>query len=66
MTVLVNGKPRELGEGRTVADLLRELELEGRPVAVERNRAVIPRSEFPSTPLREGDRIEIVTFVGGG
>ncbi len=66
MLVVVNGNPRELPESTTVAELLRELELEGKPTAVEVNRNVVPKKELENTALNEGDRIEVVTFVGGG
>ena len=66
MNVAVNGEGRRLEPGTTVAALLRDLELEGKPVAVERNGETLPRSDHATTTLRDGDRIEIVTFVGGG
>lgn len=66
MTVVVNGAPRELPAGATVSDLLRALGLEGRPLAVERNLEIVPRSVHASTQLADGDRVEIVTMVGGG
>lgn len=64
--VHVNGEPRTLPAGATVAALLAELGLAGRPVAVERNLEIVPRSTHASTPLAAGDRVEIVTMVGGG
>jgi thiamine biosynthesis protein ThiS len=66
MQVVVNEEPREVAEGTTVAALLRALGLDGKPVAVERNREIVPRSAHSATPLAEGDRLEIVTMVGGG
>ena len=65
-TIVLNGEVRELGNGQTVSDLLRELGLDSRQVAVERNREVVPRAEHGSTVLAEGDQLEVVTFVGGG
>ncbi len=65
MQLLVNGEPRELSAG-TVAAMVGELGLDTRKVAVERNLAIVPRSRFAETALREGDRIEIVHFIGGG
>lgn len=56
---------REIRAG-TVAELVAELKLEGRPFAVELNRAVVPRAEFARREIRPGDRIEVVEFVGGG
>lgn len=66
MRVLVNGAARELTPGTTVAELLAELALAGAAVAVERNQHLVPRTEHATTALAEGDRIELVTLVGGG
>lgn len=66
MDILVNGERRTVGEGATVLSLLLDLSLPESRVAVERNRSLVRKAEFGSTPLAEGDRIEIVTFVGGG
>ena len=66
MTITVNGDERTLEEPLTIADLIRDLGLEGRPCAVERNRSVVPKAEHDSTLLAEGDRLEVVTLVGGG
>jgi len=65
MRIQVNGEPREV-EAATVSALVRELGLDPRKVAVERNLAIVPRSLHDSTVLAEGDRIEMVQFVGGG
>ncbi|WP_428267358.1 sulfur carrier protein ThiS [Haliangium sp.] len=64
--ITVNGSPRQVAAGTTVAGLLTELGLGERRVAVERNRAVVPRAEHAHTQLAAGDRLELVTFVGGG
>jgi sulfur carrier protein len=64
--VVINGQARFVTEGTTVAGLIGELGLGGRPVAVERNREVVPRAKHASTVLAAGDRLEVVTFVGGG
>ena len=64
--VVINGKPRTLAEGTTVVALLGELGLADRRVAVERNLEVIPRALHATTILTDGDRLEVVTFVGGG
>ena len=64
--VVVNGEPREVPPGATVASLLGALGLAGRPVAVELNLGIVPKSAHADTLLSEGDRIEIVTMVGGG
>lgn len=66
MRVWVNGEPRELPEGASVEDLVRALALAPEQVAVERNQRLVPRSEHARTRLGEGDRIEVVTLVGGG
>jgi sulfur carrier protein len=66
MLVWVNGDETNLPEGLTVRALIERLGLGGGPVAVERNRAVVPRAEHGTTSLGEGDRVEIVHFVGGG
>ena len=66
VTVIVNGEERLVADGRTIADLLAELRLGGRRIAVEMNRDIVPRAEYASRSISEGDRIEIVQFVGGG
>jgi thiazole synthase len=64
-TVIVNGEPRRTS-ARTVAELVRELELEPAKVAVERNGEIAPRSTLEDLTVGEGDVLEIVHFVGGG
>jgi sulfur carrier protein len=64
--VIVNDQPVELAEGAAVADLLGKLGLNQATVAVERNRQLVPRARHGSERLAEGDRLEIVTLVGGG
>jgi thiamine biosynthesis protein ThiS len=64
--VSVNGQSVSMPTGSTLAELLRRLALEGKPVAVEHNRRVVPRAEHASVRLNHGDTLEIVTFVGGG
>jgi sulfur carrier protein len=64
--VLVNGEAREVPAGTTVAGLLRVLALESERVAVERNGRLVPRAQHAATELAEGDRLEVVTLVGGG
>ena len=66
MDIVLNGERRTLAPGSTAADLLRNLELDGKPVAIERNGETVRKSDFPTTWLVDGDRIEVVTFVGGG
>jgi thiamine biosynthesis protein ThiS len=66
MKLWVNGEERSIGEVSDVASLVAALGLDGRKVAVERNLQIVPRSTYGSTPLSDGDRIEIVHFIGGG
>ena len=66
MQVVVNGKPEDVAEGTTVAALLDRLNLAPVRVAVEINEELVPRRTFAATVVQTGDRIEIVTFVGGG
>lgn len=66
LEVVINGETRTVAQGTTVAALIGELGLGDRRVAVERNRQVVPRAEHATTVLAAGDRLELVTFVGGG
>jgi thiamine biosynthesis protein ThiS len=66
MMVVLNGEERSCREGWTLADLVGELGLTGRRIAVEINRNIIPRDEYASYRLQPGDEIEVVHFVGGG
>lgn len=66
MTVRLNGETRECREGMTLADLVAELGLGAKRIAVEMNRNIIPREEYAHCRLNAGDEIEIVHFVGGG
>ena len=65
MQITLNGELHET-EARTITDLVAELGLDIRKVAVERNLELTPRSLHATTPVEEGDRIEVVQFVGGG
>ena len=62
----VNGEPRQMPQGATVAALLATIGLDTRKVAVERNEEIVPRSTYADVALHEGDRLEIVHFIGGG
>lgn len=64
--VVINGQPRTVNTGTSVSALINELGLTGKPVAVERNREVVPRALHATTLLAAGDHLEVVTFVGGG
>jgi sulfur carrier protein len=66
LSIVVNGSARVCGDEATLADLIRDLALEGKRVAVERNGEIVPRSRHANTPLATGDRIEVVRAVGGG
>jgi thiamine biosynthesis protein ThiS len=64
--VIVNGEAQTVGADLTVADLITQLGLNRRRVAVELNREIVARESYGERTLREGDQIEIVHFVGGG
>ena len=66
MEITVNGGLREVADGSTVAELLADLGLANQFVAVEVNRQVIARARHPECRLKAGDKVEIVTLVGGG
>ena len=65
LSLIVNGEPRRAAAG-SIADLVRQLELDPAKVAVERNGDIVPRSTLADVALAEGDVLEIVHFVGGG
>jgi thiazole synthase len=66
MNITLNGEPKSLAQPVTVSEMLKQLGLESGKVAVERNLEIVPKSAFTSTQLLDGDRIEIVHFIGGG
>lgn len=66
MKVQINGEETELPAGLSLAQLVEQLGMKGDRVAVERNRDIVPRTQWAETRLAEGDRLEIVHFVGGG
>jgi sulfur carrier protein len=66
MQIEVNGQQREVPEGMTITGLLRELDVKVPHVAVEVNLEVVPRARHGETKLHPGDRLEVVTLVGGG
>ena len=66
MKILVNGESEELPDDATVGALVEKFKLTPKRVAVEVNREIVPRTNYDDTPLQEGDRVEVVTFVGGG
>lgn len=66
MKISINGESRDVADGLSIADLLVELELQPKYVAVERNRLLISRAEHSDCRLEPDDELEIVTLVGGG
>ncbi|MBV9438051.1 MAG: sulfur carrier protein ThiS [Acidobacteria bacterium] len=66
MTVVVNGQPKECPDGISLAQFIEHLQLKGDRVAVELNRKIATRTRWQETMLQNGDRLEIVHFVGGG
>lgn len=64
--ITLNGEPRELAAGLSLLTLLEHFSLDPRAVVVERNREIIRRPALAETPVRSGDAIEVVHFVGGG
>lgn len=66
LSIVLNGSSCQCTDRATLADLLRELALEGKRVAVERNGEIVPKSRHGDILLADGDRIEVVRAVGGG
>lgn len=66
MILHINGEPREFPEGLTLAALVQHLGMKADRVAVELNLEIVPRAGWEQTQLKDGDKLEIVHFVGGG
>jgi len=66
LAIRVNGEARRVTAGGSIAEMLRELGIDPRKVAVERNLEIVPRSELGEVEVADGDNFEIVHFVGGG
>lgn len=66
MRIQLNGEPHEVSEQASIADLLEQLALTGRRVAVELNLEIVPRSLHAATYLQQGDAVEVVHAIGGG
>jgi len=66
MHLVINGEEKEFADLDNLVTLVERLGMKGDRVAVELNREIVPRTEWSGTALREGDRLEIVHFVGGG
>jgi len=64
--VIVNGDEKRIAPDTTVWSFLEELNLDPRKVAVERNLEIVPKSTFKNVALQNGDKLEIVHFIGGG
>jgi sulfur carrier protein len=65
-SVTVNGTSTDVGDAQTVADVVSRMGLAGKKIAVEKNGEIVPRSRYGTTPVSDGDRLEIVGAVGGG
>ena len=66
MQVTINGQPQDVRGELSITELLEQRNVQPVRVAVELNEDVVPRKAFSNTTLSDGDRVEIVTFVGGG
>ncbi|MFL6275184.1 MAG: sulfur carrier protein ThiS [Blastocatellia bacterium] len=66
MTIVLNGEPKEIPASLTVTELIETLGLPSERLAIEVNRRIIRRADWPATTLAEGDKVEVVHFVGGG
>jgi sulfur carrier protein len=66
LTIILNGEPSQARPGSTIAELLAAMEITAKHVAVEVNQEIVPRSRHAAHCLRDGDRVEVVTLVGGG
>ena len=66
MNLVINGEERSFGPSLTLASLVQQLGMKQDRVAVELNRSIVPREQWSETSLSDGDRLEIVHFVGGG
>ena len=66
MRIMLNGEEREFAGIKTVEELVSHLELDNSRIATELNFNVVRKSDYAATELEEGDKLEIVTFVGGG
>jgi sulfur carrier protein len=66
MQIQVNGEPLEVAEQSNLSDLIAQLQLAGKRIAIELNLEIIPRSAHAATLLKAGDRVEIVHAIGGG
>lgn len=66
MTIILNGNATDIAEGSGISELIKSLGLDAGRVAVELNKKIVRRADWGSTTISEGDKVEIVHFVGGG
>jgi thiamine biosynthesis protein ThiS len=66
LQLIINGEKRDFSDGLSLTALVEQLAMKAGRVAVELNRDIVPRDRWPETMLQDGDRLEIVHFVGGG
>ena len=66
MQIILNGEPREIAVGTSLAAFVQTLSGDPRGIAIERNLEIVPKSDHAQTLLEDGDRLEVVQFVGGG
>lgn len=66
ISIVINGERREFSQPLALTQLIEELGLAGKRIAIERNGEIVPRSQFGSANVADGDRLEIVVAVGGG
>ena len=66
MNLIINGAPRTFEGVTNVAELINKLAIKGDRVAVELNREIVPRAQWAASALKDGDKLEVVHFVGGG
>jgi sulfur carrier protein len=66
MQIIVNGESREISEGYTAAQLVEEMALAGKRIAMEVNLEIVPRSTYAEHTFKDGDQVEVVHAVGGG
>jgi thiamine biosynthesis protein ThiS len=66
LSITLNGEPRSVAQGTSIAGLAEDLGLDPKKIAVERNFEIVPRSTLAIVMIEEGDQLEIVHFVGGG
>jgi thiamine biosynthesis protein ThiS len=66
MRLFINGDEKSFADSLSLAQLIEQLGMKGDRVAVELNREIVSRAQWSETPLKDGDRLEIVHFVGGG